>query len=137
MLPRSRRREEFKLLHGVRGIGDALALTILYEVRDIRRFPKVGNFASYCRWVESKRLSNGKRKGKGNAKNGNPYLSWAFGQAAFHARRFQPRARKFHERKLAQRGPIVAARALAHKLCRAVYFMLRDQKRYDPALLFQ
>ncbi len=53
VLPRARRREPFQLLHDVRGIGDALALTILYEVGEISRFPAVGNFASYCRCVET------------------------------------------------------------------------------------
>lgn len=136
-LQRAKLRPEYRVLLSVKGIGKTLALVIMYETGDIGRFPGVGNYASYCRCVRTDRISNRKKKGEGNRKNGNPYLSWAFGQAAFHARRFQPRARKFHERKLAQRGPIVAARALAHKLCRAVYFMLRDQKRYDPALLFQ
>jgi hypothetical protein len=65
------------------------------------------------------------------------HLSWAFGQAAHFARRYQPQARKFYQRKLAQRGPVVANRALAHKLSRAVYFMLRDQTRFDPGRLFQ
>ena len=78
VLPRSRRDQGFQLLHRIRGIGDALALTILYETGEIGRFPAAGNFASYCRCVDSKHLSNGKRKGAGNAKNGNPYLSWAF-----------------------------------------------------------
>jgi transposase len=109
----------------------------MYETGDIRRFPGVGNYASYCRCVRTDRVSNRKKKGEGNRKNGNPYLSWAFGQAAHFARRYQPQARKFYQRKLAQRGPVVANRALAHKLSRAVYFMLRDQTRFDPGRLFQ
>ena len=125
------------MLRSVKGIGQALGLTIMYETGDIRRFPAVGNYASYCRCVKSARLSNKRKKGEGNRKNGNPYLSWAFSEAAHFARRFQAKARKFYERKLAQRGRIVAERALAHKLCRAVYFMLRDQVPYDENLLFR
>lgn len=137
VLEKAKLRPEYRVLLSVQGIGKILGLVIMYETGDIGRFPAVGNYASYCRCVRTDRVSNRKKKGEGNRKNGNPYLSWAFGEAAFFARRFQPRARKFYERKLSQRGPVVATRALAHKLCRAVYFMLRDQKRYAPELLFQ
>ena len=68
----------FALLQSVTGIGPVLALTILLETGDIRRFTTVGQYASYCRCVSSQYLSNGKRKGAGNTKNGNKYLSWAF-----------------------------------------------------------
>lgn len=136
-LARAKLRPEYRVVLSVKGIGKTLGLVILYETGEIGRFPAVGHYASYCRCVRAYRESNRKKKGEGNRKNGNPYLSWAFGQAAFFARRSQSRARKFYERKLAQRGPVVAHRALAHKLSRAVYFMLRDQTRYDEAMLFQ
>src|SRR5207249_2960246 len=68
----------YRYLLTVSGIGQILALTVMVESGDIRRFAKVGNFASYCRCVGSEKLSNGKRKGTGNTKNGNKYLSWAF-----------------------------------------------------------
>ncbi|NOY09382.1 MAG: IS110 family transposase [Spirochaetes bacterium] len=42
------------LLRTIPGIGQVLALVILYEVHDIHRFPKVGNFISYCRNVHLK-----------------------------------------------------------------------------------
>lgn len=136
-LDRGKLRPEYRVLLSLPGIGKTLGLVIMYETGDIARFPEVGNYASYCRCVRADRTSNRKKKGEGNRKNGNAYLSWAYGQAAFFARRYQPRARKFYERKLAKRGPIVANRALAHKLSRAVYFMLRDQVPYDPTKLFQ
>ena len=68
-------RAGFRYLLTVNGIGKTLALTIMLETGAIRRFASVGNFASYCRCVGSQKLSNGKRKGKGNTKNGNKYLS--------------------------------------------------------------
>ena len=85
----------------VSGIGPILALTIMLETGDIRRFAKVGNYASYCRCVGSqKTFSNGKRKGSGNTKNGNKYLAWAFVEAANFAIRFVPRfAVSIRERK--------------------------------------
>ena len=83
------------------------------------------------------RTSNFKNKGAGNRKNGNPYLSWAFSEAAHFARRFQPQAKSFYDRKAAKTKPIIAARALAHKLAKAAFFMLRDQVPYDVGLLFR
>ena len=71
---RVRPRAEFKLLTTVPGIGEILATTIMLETASIERFASVGNFASYARCVDSRRLSNGKKKGKGNVKNGNPRL---------------------------------------------------------------
>jgi transposase len=129
-------REEFQLLRTARGIGEAIALTIMCEVGDIRRFPKVGNFASYCRCVKSERLSNGKRKGSGNKRNGNPYLSWAFTEAAHFAVRFEPRAKSFFDRKSRATNKIVALRALANKIARGCYYVLRDQVPFEPQKTF-
>ena len=84
-------RPEFRFLKSVPGIGPILSLTIMLETGDIRRFSTVGNFASYCRCVGSQKLSNGKRKGSGNTKNGNKYLSWAFVEAANFAIGLVPR----------------------------------------------
>jgi transposase len=118
------------------GIGKILAMTIMLEVGDIRRFEKVGNFSSYCRCVKAQSTSNGKKKGDNNRKNGNRYLSWAYVEAANHNKRSCPRARKFVERKTAEKNYTVAIKALANKLSKASYFIMRDQTTYDPSLLF-
>lgn len=130
-------RVELKLLRTVGGIGLALGLTILLETGEISRFRSVGHYVSYGRLVPSERRSNDRKKGEGNRRNGNPYLSWAFSEAAEFARRFQPEARRFFERKKARTNEVVAYRALAHKLARACYFILRDRVAYEPALLFR
>jgi transposase len=129
-------RKEFEVLRTARGIGEAIALTIMCEVGDIRRFRKVGNFASYCRCVKTERLSNGKRKGAGNKRNGNPYLSWAFTEAAHFAIRYEPRAKSFYERKRLATNRIVAVRALANKMARGCYYVLRDQIPFEPQKAF-
>jgi transposase len=64
-------RAEYRLLRTVPGIGETLATTIMLETGSISRFAEVGNFSSYCRCVDSRRESNGKKKGEGNARNGN------------------------------------------------------------------
>jgi transposase len=135
-LSRGRLRSEFAPLETVWGVGKILALTIMYEVGDIARFRKVGNFTSYCRLVNTARLSAGKRKGSGNRKNGNPYLSWAYSEAAHHAVRHHPEAQKYFQRKRAKTNGIIAIRALAHKLARASYHVMRDHVDFDPKKTF-
>lgn len=126
----------YALLQTVTGIGPTLALTILLETGDIRRFPTVGQFASYCRCVSSQHLSNGKRKGAGNTKNGNKYLSWAFVEAAHFAIRYDGVIRRFYQRKAARTHPLVALKAVAHKLARACYHMLREQVPFQVTRAF-
>jgi len=109
------------------GIGAVLALTIMLETGDIRRFTTVGQYASYCRCVSSQHLSNGKRKGAGNTKNGNKYLCWAFVEAAHFSIRYDPLVRRFYQCKAARTAAFVALKAVAHKLARACYHMLREQ----------
>jgi transposase len=121
----------FELLNGVPGIGPILAMTILLETGDIKRFKNVGNYSSYCRCVESKRISNAKKKGENNRKNGNAYLSWAFIEASNHAiRRYEP-IKRYYQRKLAKTKRVVALKTIANKLSRAIYFILRDGAQYD------
>jgi transposase len=129
-------RPEFSFLKTVPGIGQILALTIMLETGNIRRFPSVGNYASYCRCVGSQKLSNGKRKGSGNTKNGNKYLAWAFVEAANFAVRYQPRIKSFYQRKKSKTNGIVAIKAVAHKVCRACYYIMRDRVAFDLTKAF-
>jgi transposase len=131
-----RLRSEYRLLKTVPGIGEVLATTVMLETGTLSRFAAVGNFSSYCRCVDSTRTSNNKKKGEGNRKNGNKYLAWAFIEAAHFALRFCPEAKRFYERKKAKTNAIVASKALAHKLARACYHMLREQKPFDVKRCF-
>ncbi|MFQ5937050.1 MAG: IS110 family transposase [Acidiferrobacterales bacterium] len=126
----------FKALLTVSGIGNILGLTIMLETGDIGRFPSVGDYASYCRCVGSDRFSNGKRKGRGNTKNGNRYLSWAFVEAANFAVRYNPQIKGYYQRKMAKTNKIVATKAVAHKLARACFYILRDQVPFDVKRAF-
>ncbi len=133
---RVRLRPQFRVLITVPGIGEVLATIIMLETGPIERFAAVGNFASYARCVDSKHLSNGKKKGQGNVRNGNRHLAWAFIEAANFARRYCPEARRFHDRKRTQTNGIVATKALAHKLARACYHMLKDGQPFDVKRCF-
>ena len=129
-------RPQYGLLTSVPGIGQTLATVIFLETGPIERFADVGNFASYARCVDSVRTSNRKKKGEGNVKNGNKYLAWAFVEAANFAKRSCPEAKRFHERKKAKTNNIVATKALAHKLARACYHILREGKPFDVTRCF-
>ena len=126
----------YRHLLNIHGIGRITALTIMLETGPIGRFAKVGNYASYCRKVSSSWTSGGKVKGKGNIRNGNRYLAWAFSEAAEFTRRFHPKARAYYQRKMQKTNFMVAHNALAHKLARAAYYIIRDNVPFKPELLF-
>jgi transposase len=127
----------YKKLLTTSGIGKILALTIMLETGDVRRFAGVGNYSSYCRCVKADWKSNGKVKGKGNRKNGNKYLAWAYVEAANFARRYSPEARVYYERKKAKTNSIVATKALANKLCKACYFIMKNQEDFQVEKIFR
>jgi transposase len=129
-------REAFKSLKTVPGIGDILALTIMLEVGEISRFPTVGDFVSYARCAPTDRLSHGKSKGRGNAKNGNPHLGWAFIEASYFARRSYAKFRRYYQRKAAKTHQIVAAKAISNKLARICYYVMRDHVPYREEAIF-
>jgi transposase len=124
------------MLLTITGIGKILGLTIMLEVGDISRFADAGNYASYCRCVKSERISNNKKKGKNNRRNGNRYLAWAYVEAANFTRRYCPLAQRFYQRKVNQTDAVVAIKALSNKLARASFRVMRDQVPYDANKLF-
>jgi transposase len=127
---------EYRHLVTTTGIGQVLGLTILLETGPVQRFAQVGNYASYSRLVGSERLSNGKRKGKGNTKSGNKYLAWAYLEAANFAVRYSPTIKRYYQRKRARTNGVVAIKTVAHKLARACYYMLRDGSDFDVERAF-
>ena len=136
VLKKARLRKEFELVQTIWGIGPILGLTIMYEAGSMDRFKTVGDFASYCRCVDAKRFSNGKKKAENNAKNGNAYLGWAFHEAAHFAVRYYPEAKRYYDRKASKTKPIVAIHAVAHKLARAAFHVLKGQVTFDPKRTF-
>ena len=129
-------RKGYMKLLTVPGIGKILALTIMLETGDISRFRNVGNYVSYGRLVGSSHLTNGKRKGSGNTKNGNAFLCWAFIEAANFAIRHNETIRRYYQRKQARTKRIVALKAVAHKLARACYHMIKDDVKFDITRAF-
>ncbi len=134
---RIRLKEPYTLLRTMPGVGNILSLTIMLETAAISRFSKVGDYVSYCRKVPSLWTSNGKKKGKGNQKNGNRYLAWAFSEASELSRRTDGNARAYYDQKRQKTNLMVAHAALAHKLARAAYYIMRDQVPFIPEKLFR
>jgi transposase len=119
------------LLRTVHGIGAVLSLVILYEIHDIDRFPRVQDFASYARLVKCPKESAGKRHGSSGKKIGNAHLKWAFSEAAVLFLRGNPEGMKLKKRLEKKHGKSKALSILAHKLARAVYFMLKRKQAFD------
>jgi transposase len=119
------------LLRTVPGIGEILSLVLLYEIHDIQRFPRVQDFVSYCRLVKCAKESAGKRYGTSGTKIGNAYLKWAFSEAAVLFLRANPAGQKYLSRLEKKHGKGKALTVLAHKLARAVYYMLKRNTAFD------
>jgi transposase len=125
------------LLQTVPGIGKILSLVLLYEIHDIARVPRVQDFVSYCRLVKCAKESAGKRYGTSGTKIGNAYLKWAFSEAAVLFLRANPNGQKYLARLENKHGKGKALTVLAHKLARAVYYMLHRKTAFDMEKFLQ
>ena len=126
----------YERLETLPGIGRILGMTITLEVGEIDRFKTDGDFASYCRLVDAKRISNDKRKADNNQKCGNKYLAWAFVEAANFARRYNENCRKWYDRKAAKTSKVIATKALACKLAKAAWHVMAGNCDYDEKRMF-
>jgi len=121
----------FNQLRSVHGIGKILALVILYEIHEIDRFPTVQDFVSYARLVKCSKESAGKRHGSSGTKIGNVHLKWAFSEASVLFLRANPAGQRYADKLTSKHGKAKALSILAHKLGRAVYYMLKRDKAFD------
>jgi len=132
--------QSYELLRQLPGVGQTIALTILYEVGELSRFANVKVFSSYCRVIPGIAQSGQvTRRGRGS-KQGNHYLKAAFSQAAVHAVRCYPQVRRYYERQLKRhQGPgrkLVCYNIIAHKLAQGAFHILKEQSEYRAELLF-
>ncbi len=121
----------YALLKTIHGVGRIIALGMLYEIEDIARFPRVQDFVSYCRLVKCAKESNGKKYGTGGKKIGNAHLRWAFSEAAQLFLKGNEEGQKYLQKITNRHGKGKALSILAHKLGRAVYYMLKNKKAFD------
>jgi transposase len=135
-------------LRSIPGVGKILGLILLYEIHDIKRFPRVQDFVSYCRLVKCPRESAGKKFGTKNSESagkkfgtknskiGNAHLKWAFSEAACLFLRGNEQAQHYHARLVSKYGKGKALSILAHKIGRAVYFMLKRKEPFSMKAFF-
>ena len=110
-----------------------MALTILYETIDVSRFPDVRDYVSYCRLAKGMEESGGKTLGSRGAKMGNPYLKWAFMEAAMLSKRSHPGMARYASRLEKKKGAKKLVNGiLAAKIARSAYFMLIHKTAFDP-----
>jgi transposase len=112
-------------------------VVLLYEMHDITRFPRVQDVGSYGRLVKCAKESAGKRYGTAGTKIGHAYLKWAFSEAAVFFLRNNPAGQKYLARLERTHGKGKALTVLAHKLARAVYYILKRDVAFDLDLLLQ
>lgn len=137
ILSKTRETEAMKLIKTIPGVGDILAMSILYETGDINRFPSAQSFCSYCRLIPGTSQSDRTVRQGRNKKQGNKYLKWAFSEAAYYAIRYYPRIESFYARKVHQRGVRSIARAIvAHKLGIATYHVLKKGVKFEIDMIF-
>ena len=128
---------DMMLLKTAPGIGDILALIILYETHDIRRFPKHQNYASYSRVVRCPQTSSGKITGIKNQNIGNPYLKYAFNAIIISAQQQSAQISKYYKRLESKFGKKKARARMAHKFNTAVYYMLRNRIPFDEKMFLK
>jgi transposase len=119
------------LLQTVPDIGKILSLVLRDDIHAIDRFPRVQDFASYCRLVKCAKESAGKRLGTSGKKIGNAHLKWAFSEAAVLFLRNNPQGQKYLTRLEKKHNKGKALTILAHKLARAVYYMLKRKTAFE------
>lgn len=127
-----------KALQKMPGCGPVISSILASEIGSIRRFATAANFVSYCRLASTSKLSNGKSKGLGDAKNGNAYLSWAFTELATLMVRYSEAAKRHFEKLMRKYGQlrVKAIRVLAAKLARSVYQCLSKNEPFDVLRCF-
>jgi len=129
---------EFERLQEIPGLGRILNLVIMLETGPIERFATAGNYISYCRAVQAEKLSNERKKGDNNRKCGNKYLAWAWMEAANFAIRYSPQIKSWYQRKLRRSGnlTVLALKAVAAKLAKAGYYMIKKKEAFKMEQVF-
>jgi transposase len=112
-------------LEKIPGIGPFIALLLIAEVGDIRRFPTAKHLASYTGLVPSLYASGEHRWGGAITKQGSTVLRWALVQAA-HRAALSPRFQDYYQRQRERHGPGKATVALARKLAVITYYRWRQ-----------
>ena len=123
--------EAIERLDGIPGVARRVAEDILAEIgADMSKFPSARHLASWAKLSPGNYESAGKRR-SGYTGRGSPWLSAALVEAAQAAARTKDTYLSARYRRIAsRRGRKRAIVALAHKMLKVIYHMLRDGTTY-------
>jgi transposase len=128
--------QDFQLLKGVPGIGSIIALVVLAEAGDLRRFPHHRQFLKFCGLDLSKSQSGASRSREELSKRGNARLRGALWMAAMSAARMRENAFREKYQRYIARSPEdsdlkrKARTAVTAKMARVVYALIKQGKPY-------
>jgi transposase len=123
--------EPSRRLQTIPGVGQIVALTALAVLSDVRRFASAKHVASYAGVVPST-FHSGDRAASGHiTKRGSAELRAMLCEAAHHANRPTHPLYPFFAELCVRRGYRMAVTAVAHRLLRIIYGMLRDSTEFD------
>jgi transposase len=123
--------EDLRRLQTMPGVGPIVALTVIARFSDAKRFPSAKHAASYVGLVPTTDQS-GDRDWHGHiTKQGSSELRSMLCEAAHHAARKNHPLNPYFRSLCARRGYKMAVVAVAHRLCRMLYAMLRDRTEFD------
>ena len=126
---------ELDRLRTVPGVGPIVALTVVAVFSDVRRFPTAKHAASYAGLVAST-FDSGERIQHGHiTRRGSGELRSMLCEAAHHARRPSHPLQPYFASLCVRRGYKMAIVAVAHRLCRILYAMLRHKRNFDVIML--
>jgi transposase len=120
-----------KLLMSIPGIGPIVAMYMVAEIEDIRRFPSYRHLSSYAGLVPSLDSSGGKERTGRITKQGSPHLRTALIEAAHTIPRMKrSRLNIFFRRRIVKSGYRKAIVATAHKLLQVAFYVLKNRTPY-------
>ena len=124
-------RPDLERLQTVPGVGPIVALTALAVFSDVQRFPTAKHAASYVGLVAST-FDSGERVRHGHiTKRGSSELRSMLCEASHHAANPNNPFNPIFSALCARRGYKMAVVAVAHRLCRILYSMLRHGTDFD------
>jgi len=126
---------DFDRLQTVPGVGRIVALTVLAVFSDVQRFPTAKHAASYAGLVAST-YDSGERVQHGRiTRRGSSELRSMLCEAAHHAGKSNNPFNPYFSSLCVRRGYKMAVVAVAHRLCRILYAMLRHGTDFDVSKL--
>lgn len=126
-----REREARAVLATMPGVGLVTIETVLAELGDWTRFRNADAVVSYAGLDPGVRASEGRRKDLKITKAGSPLLRWCMIQLAQRMKRYSPRWRTQFDRIAAKAGNKKATVAIARRLLRVIFAMLREGRAYE------